>query len=333
MMLQLFTFLFVSYLAVDARHVPGGHMRKVQGKKVEEKTTFTDTCNGGFSKYLHYEIQFHDGQYYWTCNDDGTITLNPYKGDPEFTRDFSQVFVSDYDHIIPGTAQKGRLFQCVSTGGCLNDGSRDGSGVFHQGACDTDALIVMMCINNNMNTLIGGIDANGDTICSAPPQQVGGEIVSVGRSLPAKMEGQEGASPPAPSQEPRGFWDGFNEGAAMPISPMTISDAFESCPVKAVTALGAGFVLGGLFGMFMSSVDGGFTNDEFLKLSTREQIRLTLKDMGAKCYSSAKNFAVVGGVYASTECVIESFRAKNDMYNGISAGCITGAALAARELN
>jgi mitochondrial import inner membrane translocase subunit TIM22 len=51
-------------------------------------------------------------------------------------------------------------------------------------------------------------------------------------------------------------------------------------------------------------------------------------DMGQKSYSSAKNFAVVGAVFAGTECVIETFRAKNDIYNGISAGCFTGAALA-----
>ena len=33
-------------------------------------------------------------------------------------------------------------------------------------------------------------------------------------------------------------------------------------------------------------------------------------------------------VYSGVECTIESLRAKHDIYNGVSAGCITGAGLA-----
>ncbi|KAI8826797.1 mitochondrial import inner membrane translocase subunit tim22 [Fimicolochytrium jonesii] len=104
----------------------------------------------------------------------------------------------------------------------------------------------------------------------------------------------------------------------------------ESCPAKVVLSGGAGFALGGAFGMFMSSVDWGMNTEEFQKLSTREQLKLTAKDMGAKSFSSAKNFAVVGAVFAGTECVIEGYRAKNDIWNGVSAGCITGGVLAAK---
>ncbi|KAI9331716.1 mitochondrial inner membrane translocase subunit Tim17/Tim22/Tim23/peroxisomal protein PMP24 [Obelidium mucronatum] len=70
--------------------------------------------------------------------------------------------------------------------------------------------------------------------------------------------------------------------------------------------------------------------DQLSKMSTRDQIKHTFKDMGARSYSSAKNFAIVGGIFAGSECVIETFRAKNDMVNGISAGCFTGAVLAAK---
>ena len=50
--------------------------------------------------------------------------------------------------------------------------------------------------------------------------------------------------------------------------------------------------------------------------------------MGSKSYSSAKNFAMIGALYSGTECCIEGFRAKSDLYNSVSAGCITGSLLA-----
>ncbi|TPX33717.1 hypothetical protein SmJEL517_g03426 [Synchytrium microbalum] len=108
------------------------------------------------------------------------------------------------------------------------------------------------------------------------------------------------------------------------------ASVMESCPAKAALSGGAGFALGGAFGMFMSSVDLGSTTDEFLKLSTREQLKFTLRDMGSRSLSSAKNFGMVALLFSSSECVIETYRAKNDMYNGISAGCMTGGALSAR---
>lgn len=64
-------------------------------------------------------------------------------------------------------------------------------------------------------------------------------------------------------------------------------------------------------------------------LPMREQIKAGFKDMGSRSYSSAKNFGKVGAIFAGTECCIEGFRAKNDLKNGVIAGCITGGVLAA----
>lgn len=64
-------------------------------------------------------------------------------------------------------------------------------------------------------------------------------------------------------------------------------------------------------------------------LPVREQLKRGFKDMGNKSFSSAKNFAIVGGLFSGTECAIEALRAKNDMKNGVAAGCITGGVLAA----
>lgn len=63
-------------------------------------------------------------------------------------------------------------------------------------------------------------------------------------------------------------------------------------------------------------------------LSTREQVVRGFKDMGARSFSSAKNFGKVGAIFAGTECCIEGYRAKNDLANGVLAGCITGGVLA-----
>ncbi len=56
----------------------------------------------------------------------------------------------------------------------------------------------------------------------------------------------------------------------------------------------------------MSSVDWNVNMDEYLKMSTKQQLRYTLRDMGQRSYSTAKNFAVVGAMFAGTECLIET---------------------------
>lgn len=44
--------------------------------------------------------------------------------------------------------------------------------------------------------------------------------------------------------------------------------------------------------------------------------------------SSGKNFAKVGAIFSGTECAIEGLRAKNDLWNGVAGGCLTGGVLA-----
>lgn len=44
--------------------------------------------------------------------------------------------------------------------------------------------------------------------------------------------------------------------------------------------------------------------------------------------SYAKGFAAMGALFAGTECLIESYRARHDSRNSIYAGCATGAILA-----
>ena len=85
-----------------------------------------------------------------------------------------------------------------------------------------------------------------------------------------------------------------------------IQQVIESCPGKTVLSSVAGFAFGGLFGMFMSSIDWQSTTEEFQSKSTKEQIKITLKDMGQKSFSNAKNFMIVAALFSGTECIIES---------------------------
>lgn len=106
----------------------------------------------------------------------------------------------------------------------------------------------------------------------------------------------------------------------------------QSCPGKTAMAGGSGFFLGGFFGLFMASMAydvpvGSNAASHISELPFKQQMKLQFTDMGRRSLNSAKNFGYIGMVYSGVECSIESLRAKHDIYNGISAGCITGAGL------
>ncbi|KAG7191408.1 Mitochondrial import inner membrane translocase subunit tim22 [Scheffersomyces spartinae] len=116
------------------------------------------------------------------------------------------------------------------------------------------------------------------------------------------------------------------EGAKQMINLM------QSCPGKTVIAGVSGFGLGGFFGLFMASmaydVPIGSTGASHISdLPFKQQMKLQFSDMGRRAWLSAKNFGYIGMVYSGVECLIESMRAKHDIWNGVSAGCITGAGL------
>jgi len=50
--------------------------------------------------------------------------------------------------------------------------------------------------------------------------------------------------------------------------------------------------------------------------------------MGKGMWKSGKGFGKVGALFAGIECVIESYRAKNDIYNSAASGFLAGGILA-----
>ncbi|SCU87805.1 LADA_0E06260g1_1 [Lachancea dasiensis] len=127
------------------------------------------------------------------------------------------------------------------------------------------------------------------------------------------------------------------KGAQMMVDFMT------SCPGKSAISGVTGFALGGVFGLFMASmaydtplhtptVPGASPLPSSVQhisdLPFKQQVKLQFADMGRRAYSSAKNFGYIGMIYSGVECAVESLRAKNDIYNGVAAGCLTGGGLA-----
>ncbi|KAJ2384402.1 Mitochondrial import inner membrane translocase subunit tim22, partial [Coemansia sp. RSA 2611] len=105
-------------------------------------------------------------------------------------------------------------------------------------------------------------------------------------------------------------------------------DFTGSCAFKTVFSGIAGFGIGAVFGLVLSGIE--FSSPVDTSASTKQQIKTVFRDMGAKSFSSAKNFAVMAAIYSGSECMIESYRARNDVYNSVAAGCITGGTLAVR---
>ena len=61
-----------------------------------------------------------------------------------------------------------------------------------------------------------------------------------------------------------------------------------------------GCVIGGAFGLFTAGIDPNITGTE------TPTVRLVLQEMKVRTVSYAKNFALIGAMFAGTECMIES---------------------------
>jgi hypothetical protein len=64
----------------------------------------------------------------------------------------------------------------------------------------------------------------------------------------------------------------------------------------------SGFVIGGAFGLFGASVDPMSTVFGTETPTTKQ----VLKEMGKRCFSMGKSFAVIGMLIGGSECAIES---------------------------
>ncbi|KZP10672.1 Tim17-domain-containing protein [Athelia psychrophila] len=102
--------------------------------------------------------------------------------------------------------------------------------------------------------------------------------------------------------------------------------AMESCVAKTAIAGVGGFAIGGLFSLMSASF--AYEDPLMRDRNATQKARDIFREMGKNMYSSGKGFAKVGALFAGTECVIEGYRGKNDMYNSVGAGFFAGGVLA-----
>jgi len=108
-----------------------------------------------------------------------------------------------------------------------------------------------------------------------------------------------------------------------------LSDVYNNCLVKSLIAtvfgFGAGFLFGSFFGMNTMPTTAEVTSKPALR-----QVADSFKQAGRSGYSLAKGFSVAGACFTGSECLFEQWRAKSDHWNGLAAGCLSGAVLGAR---
>ena len=108
-----------------------------------------------------------------------------------------------------------------------------------------------------------------------------------------------------------------------PKEELVMQNVMESCAFKGCMSFVVGGALGGFIGLFSSSVAPHHTAQP---MTTKE----TLIDMKRTIVSSGKNFAIIGLMFATTECIIEGYRGKSDYKNAVYSGLVTGGALGMR---
>ena len=166
---------------------------------------------------------------------------------------------------------------------------------------------------------------------------------------------QAPAPAPAPTPAPPLVWAGPKTGFHLLMGPVpgavgiiTLrppglqdpADPFrfmESCVAKSAVSSVMGGAMGGLMGLLLGSYQSIAPPmsipgvPEPPKVPLRFQLRESWISTARRCRRWGRNFAMVTVVFSGVDCVIEKWRATHDLGNGVSAGCITGAALAVKQ--
>ncbi|KZT21066.1 Tim17-domain-containing protein [Neolentinus lepideus HHB14362 ss-1] len=110
-----------------------------------------------------------------------------------------------------------------------------------------------------------------------------------------------------------------------------MTSGMESCAAKTVIAGAGGFAIGGFFSLMQASFayeDPLLRQQAQAGWNNKQKAAEVFKEMGRNMWKSGKGFGKVGALFAGIECVIESYRARNDMVNPVAAGFVAGGILA-----
>lgn len=111
----------------------------------------------------------------------------------------------------------------------------------------------------------------------------------------------------------------------------------NSCGGKAAIGVFGGGVMGLLMGVFLGAMSDATPPVQVIggkdvpQAPMREQLRVTMRATADKSLYWARNFAFITGVFGGSECLVEKYRGKHDIWNSVASGCITGAAMQAKQ--
>ena len=63
----------------------------------------------------------------------------------------------------------------------------------------------------------------------------------------------------------------------------------------------------------------------------REQMLATMRATADKSIYWCRQFAFIMGVFGGSECLVEKYRGKHDVWNAVASGCVTGVAMQAKS--
>jgi len=110
----------------------------------------------------------------------------------------------------------------------------------------------------------------------------------------------------------------------------------NSCGFKVVQGTFLGAFVGVAMGLFMSAMGAGESalqvvqGREVPAAPVKEQMRQSFKAIASKTKGMALTFAVLTGLFEGSECVVERYRSKHDVWNQVISGCFSGAAMSAK---
>ncbi|XP_039630933.1 mitochondrial import inner membrane translocase subunit Tim17-B isoform X1 [Polypterus senegalus] len=103
--------------------------------------------------------------------------------------------------------------------------------------------------------------------------------------------------------------------------------AREPCPWRIVDDCGGAFTMGAIGGGIFQSVKG-FRN---APIGFRHRLRGSANAVRIRAPQIGGSFAVWGGLFSTIDCGLVKLRGKEDPWNSITSGAMTGAVLAARS--
>jgi import inner membrane translocase subunit TIM22 len=110
----------------------------------------------------------------------------------------------------------------------------------------------------------------------------------------------------------------------------------ESCGGKAAIGVFGGGIMGLLMGVFLGAMSDAtspvtiINGKDVPQAPVKEQMKLTMRATADKSLYWCRSFAFITGVFGGSECLVEKYRGKHDVWNPVVSGCITGAALQAK---